>query len=58
MEQFPCNQKVEKAEEAIMYGQSRDTGNVGTRYRVKTYKTKPTTHSTKKINNTNPTKNP
>jgi hypothetical protein len=47
----------EKTDGAMKNGQSRDTGNIGyTRHRTKTNKTK-TQHRTKKMSNTDPTKN-
>jgi hypothetical protein len=43
---------LEKADEVIKKGQSRDTGNVGnTRHRTKTNKTKNPTQKTKKMSN-------
>jgi hypothetical protein len=47
---------LEKIEEAIENGQSRETGNIRhTRHRTKTNKTQ--TKKIKKMSNTNPTKN-
>jgi hypothetical protein len=51
-------QRLEKTKGAIKNGQSRDTDNIGyTRHRTKTNKTKSTTQKTKKMSNTDPTKN-
>ena len=45
-------------EGVIRNGQSRETGNIGyTRHRTKTNKTKNTTQKTRKMSNTDPTKN-
>ena len=51
-------QSLEKTKRAIKNGQSRDTDNIGyTRQRTKTNKAKSTTQRTKKMSNTDPTKN-
>jgi hypothetical protein len=51
-------QRLEKTKGAIKNGKSRDTDNIGyTRHRTKTNKTKSTTQKTKKMSNTDPTKN-
>jgi len=50
-------QMLEKTEGSIKNGQSRETGNtMYTRYRTRTSKPKTTTHKTKPMSNTDPTK--
>ena len=49
---------LEKTEGAIKYKQSRDTGNSGhTKHVTKTSNKHNTTHNTKQMSNTDPTKN-
>jgi hypothetical protein len=56
--QGTSTQALEKTEEAIKNGQSRETGNIGyTRHMTKTNKKKNTTQKTKKMSNTGFTKN-
>ena len=57
--QFLCKQSLEKDQEAVKKGQSRDTFNIvyQLRHRTKNNKAKNTTQKTKNMSNTDPTKN-
>ena len=55
---YDVNKTLEETEGATKNGQSRDTGNIGlTGSRTETIIKKNTTQKTKKMSNTDPTKN-